>query len=287
MGEVHHVDQRTMVVFPNAKVNVGLQVRRRRDDGFHDIESLFLPIPWHDSLELEILNAGQDSTILTHGLSIPGDDDNNLILKAHALLSESHDLPPVRFHLAKAIPMGAGLGGGSADGAFALVALNRLLALGIETPQLEGLAAQLGSDCPFFIRNACAHVMGRGEYIRPVELQLGGWWIALIHPGVHVPTAAAFSWVTPDDARPNLLKWTGSSPSEWDDTLRNDFTLPVSERHPVIGEALQRLKDHGATFTDMSGSGSTVFGFFHEAPPAELLQGCPVDWTTWQGRFPA
>ena len=287
MGEAPGLTRRTLAVFPNAKVNVGLQVRRRRDDGFHDIESLFLPIPWKDSLELEILEAGSGCELITHGLHIPGDSADNLILKAHALLSETHALPPVRFHLAKAIPMGAGLGGGSADGAFALVALNRLLNLGIEAPQLEGLAARLGSDCPFFVRNVCAHVLGRGEHIRPVELQLGGWWIALLHPGVHVPTASAFSWVTPDDARPNLQQWTGSSPAEWDETLRNDFTLPVSERHPVIGEALRRLKDHGATFADMSGSGSTVFGFFREAPPAELLEGCPVEWKTWQGHFPA
>ena len=205
---------------------------------------------------------------------------------ARALLADQHGLPAVDFHLIKSIPSGAGLGGGSADGAFALTLLDAHFKLGLSTAELEAHAATLGSDCPFFIRNSPAHVTGRGEHIAPIDLRLAGWHIVLLNPGVHIPTAAAFRWITPDKDRPGLDAMTGSGPEAWDGHLLNDFTAPAVERHPVIGEALETLKEAGATFADMSGSGSTVFGFFREPPSPTLTAGLAPNWRSWTGQFP-
>lgn len=275
----------TRVAFPNAKVNLGLQVRNRRKDGYHNIEGLFLPVPWQDTLELEVLEAGNTHEINSLGLAIPGAPEDNLIIKAAFLLQKEVDLPPMRFHLIKSIPMGAGLGGGSANGAFALKLINEHFNLGLDHVELEAYAARLGSDCPFFIQNVCAHVSGRGERVRPMPLQIEGWWIALLNPGIHIRTADAFNGITPNDDRPGLGDWKGTGPTDWTGALQNDFTKPVAEQHPAIQEALDRLTQHGATFADMSGSGSTVFGFFQDAPPPELMSNCPAHWRTWQGQF--
>jgi len=275
----------TLIGFPNAKVNIGLQVRKKRKDGFHEIESLFVPIPWKDTLELEVRPLHESTSLLTHGLSIPGRAEENLILRAHSLLQEEYGLPPVRFHLVKSIPMGAGLGGGSADGAFALRLLNQKFELNLGTEQLKAHAATLGSDCPFFIQNTPSLVSGRGDKIQPIALPLEGWWWVLIHPGVHIDTQAAFGWVEPNDKRPRLDSSAGKEPAEWNQALlTNDFAGPVTERYPAVRKALDRIRKHGAVFSDMSGSGSTVFGLFAEEPATSLLKDCPKNWKTWQGK---
>jgi 4-diphosphocytidyl-2-C-methyl-D-erythritol kinase len=274
------------VAFPNAKVNLGLQVRERRADGFHRLDSLFVPVPWCDTLELVTPGTASGCTLHLHGDPVEGHATDNLIHKAWTLLADRHGLPAVDFHLIKSIPSGAGLGGGSADGAFALSLLNAHFELGLSTAELEALAAQLGSDCPFFICNTPARVTGRGEHIAPIDLRLTGWHIVLLNPGIHIPTAAAFGWVTPNDARPGLGTMAGSGPEDWDGQLLNDFTSLAAERHPIIGDALRTLRDSGATFADMSGSGSTVFGFFREAPSPTLTTGLPSGWRSWTGRFP-
>lgn len=277
----------TRVGFPNAKLNIGLQVRHRREDGFHALESLFLPIPWCDTLELETLHGGGPSELVAHGLPIQGWSEDNLILRAHVLLSAECDLPPVRFHLVKAIPMGAGLGGGSADGAFALRLLDAHFNLGLSTDRLESLAGELGSDCPFFIRNTPAHVTGRGEHVAPIGLDVKDWWVAVIHPGIHVPTARAFEWVTPSDDREGLSGFGGSNPEQWTGRLHNDFTEAVAERHPEIRDALAHLRNMGAVFSDMSGSGSAVFGFFRSDPGpwSGPEAGTAATWKYWTGRL--
>lgn len=276
---------RTCIGFPHAKINIGLQVRRKRQDGFHDLESLFVPIPWRDTLEIERLTNGTSSQLVSHGLTIPGRPENNLILRAHRLLAESYSIDPVRFHLVKSIPMGAGLGGGSSNGAHALRLLNRLFELHLSQEEFSKLAAQLGSDCPFFLQDETAHVTGRGENVAPLPLALQGWWLALIHPGVHISTPTAFGWVTPNDDRLSLKHWAGSSPNDWTEELHNDFTGPALQRHSEISDALNCIKTAGATFADMSGSGSTVFGWFKNEPPASLFEGCPEDWKTWKGPY--
>lgn len=271
--------------FPNAKINVGLQIRGKRPDGFHALDSLFIPVPWQDALEIETLASASSSQLLPHGLAIPGQMEDNLILKAHGILADHFDLPHVRFHLVKSIPMGAGLGGGSADGAFALKLLNAHFDLGLSPERLRAFAAQLGSDCPFFIDNVPARITGRGEHVQAIALELSDWWVAILHPGVHVPTAQAFGWVVPNDDRPGLGQWTGSSPSDWDASLCNDFTSPVAARYPEVADALARMRRAGATFADMSGSGSAVFGFFPSEPDDALILGCPASWRTWTGQL--
>lgn len=274
--------QAAQVAFPNAKINVGLQVRSRRPDGYHALDSLFLPVPWCDTLEIATPGSSDDVTLHLHGHAIAGAPEDNLIVRAYRLLQEKHALPPCDVHLIKAIPSGAGLGGGSADGTFALRLLNAHFALGLDVGQLESLAGKLGSDCPFFVRNVPCRVTGRGEHLFPISLQLEGWHIALIHPGVHVGTAEAFGWVTPNDDRPGLDQWAGSGPEDWVGHLVNDFTGPVCTRHPEVARALNALREAGAVFADMSGSGSTVYGFFRSAPE---LPDLPKHWTRWSGPF--
>ena len=274
------------VAFPNAKVNLGLQVRRRRADGFHELDSLFVPIPWCDTLEIATPGSATGCTLHLHGHPVQGEITANLVHKAWALLADRHGLPAVDFHLIKSIPSGAGLGGGSADGAFALSLLNDHFNLDLATDELERLAAELGSDCPFFIRNTPARVTGRGEHIRPIDLRLAGWHTLLLNPGLHIPTATAFGWITPDDDRPGLDAMANSGPEDWPQHLVNDFTAPAVKRHPVIGEAMNILQTAGATFADMSGSGSTVFGLFQDPPPPSIQAELPSGWRSWTGQFP-
>ena len=272
--------QAARLAFPNAKINVGLQVRGRRADGFHELDSLFVPIPWCDTLEIATPGTGEGMVLHLAGQAIAGKTEDNLIARAYRLLQGRFPLPPCDFHLIKAIPSGAGLGGGSADGTFALRLLNDHFSLGLSTLELEALAGELGSDCPFFVRNVPARVTGRGEVLAPMELRLKGWHVGLINPGIHIPTATAFQWVKPNNARPNLEGWAGSGPEDWSAQLVNDFTAPICHRHPEVGQALKVLHEAGATFADMSGSGSTVFGFFR----SEIdLRDLPETWCQWTG----
>ena len=272
--------QAARLAFPNAKINVGLQVRGRRADGFHELDSLFVPVPWCDTLEIATPGTGDGVTLHLAGQAIAGKAEDNLIAKAYRLLQRQFPLPPCDFHLIKAIPSGAGLGGGSADGTFALRLLNDHFSLGLSTLELEALAEQLGSDCPFFVRNVPARVTGRGDVLDPMELRLNGWHVALINPGIHVPTATAFQWIQPNGDRPSLEAWAGSGPEDWGEQLFNDFTAPVCQRHPEVGQALHVLREAGATFADMSGSGSTVYGFFRSEPELPVL---PKPWHRWTG----
>ena len=278
--------KKSQVAFPNAKVNLGLQVRGQRADGFHDLDSLFLPVPWCDTLELVSPGSGKGCLLNLHGNPIKGNPSDNLICRAYSLLSERHAIPPVDFHLIKVLPSGAGLGGGSANGAFALTLLNAHFELGLSPVELEGIAAELGSDCPFFIRNVPARVTGRGEHSTPIHLNLSGWHIALINPGVHIHTSQAFDWIVPNDNRPGLSEWAGTSPPDWAGKLTNDFTGPVCERHPMVREALNSLLNAGAAYAEMSGSGSTVFGFFEDMPPKQWTAQMPEGWRHWSGQFP-
>ena len=272
------------VAFPNAKINLGLQVKGQRSDGFHAIDSLFIPIPWCDTLEIATARDRKSGCKLhLQGNPVAGSMADNLVQRAYDALNDQFDLPATDFHLIKAIPSGAGLGGGSADGTFALRLINVHFGLNLNTEALEKEAAKLGSDCPFFVRNVPAHVTGRGEQVHPISLSLDGWHIGLIHPGIHVPTKSAFQWVSPMDGRPDFSRWNGSSPVDWPGAIRNDFTAPVSEKHPEIKHALQHLINAGAVFADMSGSGSTVFGFFRNPPALDLFDACPDSWQTWAG----
>jgi 4-diphosphocytidyl-2-C-methyl-D-erythritol kinase len=252
-----------MICFPNAKINLGLHITSKRSDGYHEIETCMVPIPLNDALEMIVdKNPSWNST----GLPIPGDSKDNLILKAEKLLKRDFQgLPSLAIHLHKTIPMGAGLGGGSADGAFALTLMNNLFDLHLDDFFLEEYAAQLGSDCPFFIENTPKIARGRGEILQPVDLSLKGSYLVLINPGIHVGTKEAYSGVTPSSPKVNLEKILQDR-SRWKAELVNDFEPSIFKNHPEIAQIKEKIYEAGAFYAAMSGSGSSVFGLFDQKP---------------------
>jgi 4-diphosphocytidyl-2-C-methyl-D-erythritol kinase len=234
----------------------------KRPDGYHDIETVFYPLPFRDILEL-ITAPDRVFSFTSSGLSMNVQHTNNLCVKAYQLLANDFpQLPPVKMHLHKTIPHGAGLGGGSADAAFAITMANRKFQLNLSPEQLSAYALQLGSDCPFFILNRPCYATGRGEQIRPIEISLAGYRIVLVNPGIHIPTVQAFGAVRP--ARPpKALPSVLSQPlGSWKQELTNDFEQVIFQQHPVIAGIKNELYGLGALYASMSGSGSTVYGIF-------------------------
>ena len=257
-----------MVLFPPAKINLGLHVLGKRPDGYHALESVFLPLAWTDILEVVVdphVAAGDMKTTFT-GLPIPGASDDNLVVNAHRILAERHDLPGLHLHLRKNLPMGGGMGGGSSDGTYALLAINDVCELGLSKETLRAHAAELGSDCPFFVESAPAMVTGRGEHVSPLgfELPLDGVWVVVANPGIHISTAEAFGGLTPTDRTTPWNHLATTPVAQWHNLIRNDFESGAVERHPAIGDLLQALRDAGASYVQMTGSGSTVFGLFYD-----------------------
>jgi 4-diphosphocytidyl-2-C-methyl-D-erythritol kinase len=252
-----------MLFFPNAKVNLGLYVTEKRNDGFHNIESIFVPIKLCDVLDI-IHSSDDQFELKVLGITIDGDAENNICTKAWKLMHEQHGIGGVKCELLKNIPTGAGLGGGSSDGAFMLVALNQLFNLNLSNQQLKEYSATLGSDCPFFIENKPKFVFGRGEFLEDVELDLKSYFISVVHPGVHVSTPKAYSLIQPTAADINLRQISSMSIDTWRNTLTNQFEAPIAQLHPEIGAIKEKLYDAGAIFAAMSGSGSAVIGIFSE-----------------------
>lgn len=251
-----------MVSFPNAKINLGLNVISKRTDGYHDLETCFYPVDWTDILEIIPSSSFQFSST---GLSIDGNADSNLVVKAYNLLKIDFDLPPVHIHLHKIIPMGAGLGGGSADAAFTLQQLNETFSLGQSQGSLENYAAKLGSDCSFFISGMPKLGTGRGEVLSPISVSLKEKFIVIVKPNVHVSTAEAYAGIKPrpsDISVKEVLE--NKSVSEWKTLLKNDFEESVFAKYPVIAQVKRDLYHHGAVYACMSGSGSSVFGIFEK-----------------------
>ncbi|MGB1384668.1 MAG: 4-(cytidine 5'-diphospho)-2-C-methyl-D-erythritol kinase [Flavobacteriales bacterium] len=261
-----------MVLFPPAKLNLGLHVLGKRDDGYHALESIFLPLDWTDILEVLVDDSvapGQLRTVWT-GLDIPGDSENNLVVKAHRLLAAEHELPGLSAHLHKVLPMGAGLGGGSADGTYMLRAVNEVCDLGLSRVELVTLAAELGSDCPFFVEAQPALVTGRGEHVEPLafDLPLDGLWVVVANPGIHISTAEAFEGLTPSERTTDWSALAKEPASAWGDRICNDFEPGACARHPQVGGLVDGLRKAGAQYLQMTGSGSTVFGLFTEEASA-------------------
>lgn len=252
----------TMISFPSCKINLGLNVIARRDDGYHDIETCFYPVPWTDIVEVIQSGSLQFSS---SGLVIPGNEQDNLCLKAYTLLKNEFDLPPVKIHLHKVLPTGAGLGGGSADAAHTLRLLNTIFNLNQSVNQLRQFAAKLGSDCAFFIEDKPMLGLGRGETLEDIEVSLAGKCIVLVNPGIHVSTPLAYAGVTPapHNRRVKDIVKDAISPS-WKTELINDFEKSVFKTHPQIQVVKETLYAHGAFYASMSGSGSTVFALFNE-----------------------
>jgi 4-diphosphocytidyl-2-C-methyl-D-erythritol kinase len=270
----------TMILFPNAKLNIGLNVVSRRPDGFRNLESCFYPVQWCDALE--ILPAEEPRFTLS-GIPVPGNTDTNLCGKAYELLKADYDLPPVFMHLHKNIPIGAGLGGGSADAAFALRLLNELFHLDLSTTQLQDYARRLGSDCAFFIRNQPVFATERGDIFEDIHLDLSGYGCTVVYPDLHITTAEAYSQVVPQTPAQPLLAALQQNISTWKDTVKNDFEAALFPRYPVLGEIKVQLYQSGALYASMTGSGSAVFGIFPKDHPME--QTFPAVYRVWRGQL--
>ncbi|MEY5132761.1 MAG: hypothetical protein RLZZ198_765 [Bacteroidota bacterium] len=250
-----------MILYPNAKINLGLRILRKREDGFHDIESIMIPVPIYDIIEI---SASVDFSYIQSGIDIPSNGSLGLVERAYMLMKDRYGIGPVAIHLRKQIPIGAGLGGGSADAAFTIKGLNEWFDLGLSTETLEHLAAELGSDCPFFIANQPALAKGRGEELHPMNVNLSGLYIAIYNPGIHVSTASAYGSIVPNPM--HSIDYQIKALHEWQAYYVNDFEKPVALAHPEISEGIEYLTEKGAFYAAMSGSGSSYLGIFENLP---------------------
>jgi len=262
-----------MICFPNAKINLGLRIVEKRPDGYHNLETVFYPIGLKDALECVPNTHHTDFSLSVSGFDCmdqTGNPENNLITKAFRLLESKYRLQPSDVHLYKAIPTGAGLGGGSSDAAFTLKIINEINKLGLSDYELEVLSAHLGADCSFFIKNKPIFATGIGTVFEDIKLSLKGYYLILVKPDIHVSTAEAYSLVHP--VRPEtLLKDVLTNPiTTWKNNVVNDFEVSVFERYPQIKTIKEQMYLDGAIYASMSGSGSSVFGLFNE--PIDLHQ---------------
>ncbi|MGA0556322.1 4-(cytidine 5'-diphospho)-2-C-methyl-D-erythritol kinase [Larkinella sp. VNQ87] len=265
-----------MITFPNVKINIGLTITEKRPDGFHNIESCFYPVPLNDVLE--IIPAPKTS-FETSGLAIPGPASTNLCLRAYEHLKQDFDLPPVQMYLHKLAPIGAGLGGGSADAAFTLRQLNEQFNLGLSVEQLEEYARLLGSDCAFFIRNLPMYCVEKGDRFEEIDVSLHGHTIVLVYPNLAISTAEAYANVRPQKPSTPLRVLLQAPLSAWRETIRNDFESSLFPMYPILQKIKQELYQSGAIYASMSGSGSTIYGIFEQAVqiPASFR-----DYQVWQ-----
>ncbi len=263
-----------MVQFPYAKINLGLNVIARREDGYHDIETVMVPIPLFDALEITVdPTLAQNTVVYTRsGLPVPGVVENDLCYKAIRCIQAIRSLPGLRMHLHKVIPMGAGLGGGSSDATHTLLLVDRLCNLALGKEILHHLAAKLGSDCPFFLAHSAQLAYGRGELLEPVHLDLTGLWLLLVEPGIHVSTAEVYKNTVPSGKTLHFIhQMDRKFLRTWHTAVRNSMEPYVLGAYPEVAHAKAEIDRAGATYSAMSGSGSTVFGLFTEQPPELAL----------------
>ena len=272
-----------MITFPIAKINLGLNVVERRPDGYHNLQTVFYPVPLKDALEVQVMDKAfpseYDCDLKVTNITIDGDEQKNLVVRAYQLLKKDFsDLPRIHTHLWKGIPTQAGMGGGSSDCAYMLLLLNQQFHLGLTDKQLIQYAAQLGADCAFFILSHPCYAEGIGEKLQPIDLSLTGYHMAVVRPDIPVPTKEAFSRIHPHYPATNCREAVMQPVETWRETLINDFEESVFTLHPEIGEIKQQLYDMGATYAAMSGSGSALFGLFKEQPDS-LSQAFPNMFT--------
>jgi len=265
-----------MIINPNCKINLGLNVVRKRIDGFHDLETIFYPLDLHDTIDI-VIAADGIFRFSASGIKIPGDQSANLCVQAFELMKEHFNIPSVEIHLKKSIPMGSGLGGGSSDGAYTLKALNHLFHLDLKTDQMKAFASRLGSDCTFFIESIPSFARGRGEVLEAVKVNLSGFYLLVVVPPVHVSTAEAYAMIQPSAPKASVRQIVNLPIDQWKGRLINDFEGAVCRKFPVIGQIRELLYQRGAVYASMSGSGSAVYGLFNEIPAVEsLFPGCFV-----------
>ena len=262
-----------MITFPCAKINLGLNIVSKRNDGYHNIETVFYPIPLCDALEIKRMDDGfpsnTDCDLTVTGNAVECTEADNLVVKAYRLLASDFKLPRIHIHLFKRIPSQAGLGGGSSDAAYMIRLLDERFRLNIGDAEMERYAARLGADCAFFVRSETAFAHGIGNILEPADTESGslkGRWIAVVKPPVAVSTAEAFSKVKPKQPELCCRDIVRKSIVTWRELLNNDFEESVFAIHPEIAAVKQLLYDMGAVYAQMSGSGSAVFGIFDSKP---------------------
>ena len=262
-----------MIVFPCAKINLGLNIVSNRDDGYHNLETVFYPVPLYDALEIKYMDPKFPSDVpcdlKVTGIDLDCDEQWNLVIRAYNLLAEDYELPRVHAHLMKRIPTGAGLGGGSSDGAYMIRLLDERFRLNIGIAEMERYAARLGADCAFFITAEPMYATGIGNILAPVDDSIGflkGLYIAIVKPGISVNTVEAYRQIKPKKPAKCCLDIVRQPIETWREELTNDFEPPVFAAHPELGDIKEKLYDMGAIFAQMSGSGSAIYGIFKEAP---------------------
>ena len=261
-----------MLDFPNAKINIGLNIIRKRPDGFHDIETAFYPIDFRDILEFVTNKKSVQTDIKTYGLPIDANVKDNLVYKAYELLADDFSLPPLGIALYKKIPFGAGLGGGSSDAAFMLKMLNSEFSLKLSEGELMNYASKLGSDCAFFIKNRPVYAFERGDKFNALNLDLNGYYLMIIIPEFKISTPQAYSKARPKSPTQDLKKSLQTPIEDWKDLISNDFEEVVFEYHPQAVQIKKLLYEAGAVYASLSGSGSAFYGIFREAPKSELFR---------------
>ncbi len=265
-----------MIKFPNCKINLGLNILEKRKDGFHNIETVFYLVPMSDILEVV---PSEGVKFQVSGIQIPGNSEDNLVMRAYRLLSKDYNLPDVHVHLHKVVPAGAGLGGGSSDASNMILLLNEYFQLGLDEETMMNYARQLGSDCSFFIKNKPVFAYNKGDVFKEIELDLSGYKIIIVKPDVHISSADAYGGVKPIIPEKDLTDLIQLPIEQWKDTIRNDFEETVFPKYPEIKAIKEQLYNAGAVYASMSGSGAAVFGLFNNEIPEITFDNCFV----WKG----
>lgn len=277
-----------MITFPCCKINLGLNIVEKRPDGYHNLETVFYPIPLYDALEVKLMHESfpckEKCTLSVTGNAVGGNPQDNLVVKAYNLIAENYDIPRVHIHLHKAIPSQAGLGGGSADAAYMIRLLDERFRLNMGIAEMERFATKLGADCPFFITAEPSYATGIGEELKPIANEkkcnnyLEGKWIALVKPDIAISTKEAFANIHPQKPKENCRDIVLRPVSEWRDALTNDFEGSLFPKYPELAAIKEALYNNGALYAQMSGSGSTVFGIYEDKPSnvEDLLKDCEV-----------
>lgn len=267
-----------MLYYSNAKINLGLNIIEKREDGFHNIETVFYPINVKDALEFIPSNS---LSLDSSGIEIDCSLDDNLIIKAYRLLQKDFNLPSIKFYIHKLIPFGAGLGGGSANAAYTLLELNNFFKLNLSESKLLEYAKQLGSDCAFFIKNKPIYAEQKGDVFTDVSIDLSGYRILLIHPGFGISTPEAYANITSSKPPKSVKQIVSQSIETWKEELTNDFEKPIFNKYPILAEIKERLYKNGAIYAAMSGSGSSMFGIFKEQPKTDDYK----KYWIWEGKL--
>lgn len=257
-----------MIIFPNAKINIGLNIVNRRADGYHNLETIFYPVKINDALE--IIEA-EELNFQSSGQEIPGRIEDNLCIKGYHLLKKDFALPPVKIHLHKHIPIGAGLGGGSADAAFFIRLMNQKFNLKLTDEEMTDYARQLGADCAFFIQNKPVFAFEKGDEFEPIKLDLSKYKIVIVTPNIHISTAEAFGGIKPAPVKQSLLELIYEPVAVWKKHIKNDFEATIFKNHTAIRGVKAALYEAGALYASMSGSGASVFGIFDKTPDLKEL----------------